>query len=485
MSLAKTLEWRSQWEVVQNKNIEKIVWFVEENFSWTKVRQLSSVEKLTFRSTWSIVLDNQLWGWFLRWWAVEVAWKESSGKTSIAVMTWKTMQEEYDLEVLRLILRLIELEEVQLDKNAIKNKLTKLIESTKIWKHTEKFAYFLKLLEACNYKNVSWESQEIVEKIEDIIENKWHILYVDAEWSITSSWSDKMWLDPQKVTVIKCNLIEDIFDQLDTILPQHKFEIIILDSIWAMTPKAEDDSWMEQQTMALKARVLNKAMRKVVFKASNFIDSPIQPTLICINHTYDTMDQWNPVETPGWRWLKFAFSTRLFVNRIWSKYVYAVDEVDENTILEEPDEQIWTFIRFKIVKNKATAPKGQAETKLIFYKPKTIDGEEYDKITIWFNKFDELYDGLKTAWIIEPESSRTWKISFDNVDDAVTEVKYIKAKTDKEWDRFTWYEKDFRNELKFNPAFFDSCLAQYKEANKVETIEFDPDEVNLDEEFAL
>jgi len=71
-----------------------------------------------------------------------------------------------------------------------------------------------------------------------------------------------------------------------------------------MAARAEDEASMDQQSMGLKARVINRGMR-LINKAKYILNAKSQPSIIMINHVYATMDQWAPEETPGGSGLKF------------------------------------------------------------------------------------------------------------------------------------------------------------------------------------
>ena len=482
MSLESILESKVAWEVVEDSKLDNLKSFIEDNFDWSKVRQLSAIEKYEFRSTGSIILDKQLWGWFLKGWIIEIAWEASSWKTTTAVTTIKAMQDWYDYQIVELLAELIEISWSEINPTKFRNKMASIIESTVEDKQQKKYWMYLKILQECNYKKAKWEAKVIIDNITDILDNKWKTAYFDAEWALTDWWAVRLWIDADKVLVINVNIAENLFDQLDEVLWLHMYEIIVIDSIGSLTTNAENDASMDQQTMWLKARVMSKGMRKVWFNSSLFLNSPIRPTMICINHVYATMDQWNPVETPGGNALKFAYATRLFISRIWGKYVYAEDEADEKANLQDPGEQIWTYVRFKVVKNKTSSPKWVETTKLIFKKPLLEDWTEYDKISIWYNKYEEIFDVLESEWIISPEWKTTYQISNELLPDEL-EIQYLwyRKADENSWERFTWYASKFKNELKFNPDFFKACMNALEELKLQKADAFDISEIDLDD----
>ena len=476
----------ASWEETTNKTLDEVKWFVKE-FDRTEVRNLSAIEKLEFRPTWGIVLDTLLWGWLPKWALVEIAWPNSSWKTTIAIMTIKTMQEKYDLQVMNLLLEMIDITWPQLNKEKVRLALSKIITWAELGKQKKKADLMSKIIDEClnNWENkLSKEDkvrlETIQDEIDDILINKGHSVYIDVEWALTKWWAERFGLDDNKITVVNANTAETVFDALEWILWKDYFEIIVLDSIWAIGTKAEDEASMEQQTMWLKARVLAKWMRKIWFRHDFFLNSVSKPTFILVNHVYATMDQWKPLDSAGWNGIKYAFSTRIFVSRVWSKYVFAWDQVlDENVSLRNPDEQIGTTVRFDIIKNKVTSPNWRAETKLIFKQPTLKDGSMYDKVTIWFNKYEELTDWLLEEQILVALNSKTYSIEAKHFPEEFVSKETIQnLKFD--WEAYTWFFKAFSKEMKENQEFFDLLMNAYQKAQESK-MKIEIEEIDLDD----
>lgn len=481
------LENMAEGTAIKNPTLEGIKKFVSE-YDSSEARSLSEIPLIDFRSTGSIVLDNLL-GWGIPKRAItEISGKNSSWKTSVTMMTIKTMQDKYDLEVLDLLLELIEITNSTLNKGKIIATFDKILKDYSEHKQRKKAKLILAILKDC--KSNSPKAKVIVDEINDIIENKGHTFYMDVEWAITQQWAIRFGLDYNKITVVNSNLAEEIFEQLEWALQKDFFEIIVVDSIWVMAARAEDEASMDQQSMGLKARVINRGMR-LINKAKYILNAKSQPSIIMINHVYATMDQWAPEETPGGSGLKFWASCRLKVIRVWNKYVPASDVADDWAELEDPSENVGTFVRFQVVKNKVSSPAGKSETKLIFKRPLLKDWSEYDKITMWFNIYSELTEGLTTTWILQDETSRTlfiWKEStYDFIEDEDTkerikseienlEVEFIKDKGD----RFTSFASKFKKELLFNDKFFKLMFEVYNLKSKFSKTIVE-DEFNLDD----
>ena len=122
-------------------------------------------------------------------------------------------------------------------------------------------------------------------------------------------------------------------------LPRAVVDVIVVDSVAALTPRAEIEGEMGDHHMALQARLMSQALRKLtaIISKSNTI-------VIFINQTRQKIGVFfgNPETTTGGTALKFYSSVRLNLRRAAQ--------------IKQGEEIIGSRIRAKIVKNKVAAP---------------------------------------------------------------------------------------------------------------------------------
>lgn len=187
--------------------------------------------------------------------------------------------------------------------------------------------------------------------------------FIDAEHAFAPSYAKVVGLDTDKLVFTQPNSGEEaltIAEKMIDTIPN--LGVIVIDSIASLVPQAEIDGDMGDAHMALQARLLSQAMRKLTGKLERK-----KVTLIAINQLRMKIGVMygNPETTSGGNALKFYSSIRLDVRR-------------REFIQEEKNEMAGITIRVKAVKNKVATPMREDILELNFKKG--------------FDAFDEIVD---------------------------------------------------------------------------------------------
>lgn len=138
---------------------------------------------------------------------------------------------------------------------------------------------------------------------------------VDAENAFDPDWVARMGVDLDKLIYLSPENAEEGIDIITKLLNENVTSLIILDSIDALAPDAEIGASASNAQMAIKAKLINKALRVWTSRINVSTLDP-KPMLIFINQLRDAMVLYgNPTTTPGGRGLKFYSSIRLEMNR--------------------------------------------------------------------------------------------------------------------------------------------------------------------------
>jgi recombination protein RecA len=136
--------------------------------------------------------------------------------------------------------------------------------------------------------------------------------YVDAEHALDPSYAAKLGVDVENLLVSQPDYGEQALNVAGSLIETGGLDICVVDSVSALVPLAELNGDMEDAHMGLQARLMSKAMRKLVG-----ITERTGTVLIFINQIREKIGviYGNPQTTSGGRGLKFAASVRLDIRR--------------------------------------------------------------------------------------------------------------------------------------------------------------------------
>src|SRR4051794_34917885 len=102
--------------------------------------------------------------------------------------------------------------------------------------------------------------------------------FIDAEHALDVSYARRLGVNLDDLLVSQPDCGEQGLEIVDTLVRTGAIDVIVVDSVAALTPRAEIDGEMGDSHMALQARLMSQAMRKLTAVASR-----TQTVIIFIN----------------------------------------------------------------------------------------------------------------------------------------------------------------------------------------------------------
>ncbi len=203
---------------------------------------------------------------------------------------------------------------------------------------------------------------------------------IDAEHAMDPTWARKCGVDLQNLLISQPESGEEALEITEMLVRSGSVDVVIVDSVASLTPKAELEGQMGDSHVAIQARLMSQALRKLTSAISKS-----KCIVIFINQIRMKIGVMfgNPETTPGGKALKFYSSVRIDIRRISS--------------IKEGEVVTGSHVRAKVVKNKVAAPFREAEFDIIFEGGISTEGDLLDlaaadsivtKSGAWFNYGD-------------------------------------------------------------------------------------------------
>lgn len=209
--------------------------------------------------------------------------------------------------------------------------------------------------------------------------------FIDAEHALDVNYAKKLGVDTSNLLVSQPDFGEQALEITDTLVRSNALDIIVIDSVAALVPRSEIEGEMGDATMAVQARLMSQALRKLTGAISKS-----KTAVIFINQLRSKIGIMfgNPETTTGGNALKFYASLRLDIRRI--------------AAIKEGSDVIGNRTKVKIVKSKVAPPFKEVEFDILYNEGISKSGDLLDfavnlgiikKSGAWFTYNEDRFQG--------------------------------------------------------------------------------------------
>jgi len=209
--------------------------------------------------------------------------------------------------------------------------------------------------------------------------------FIDAEHALDVNYAKRLGVDTANLLISQPDFGEQALEITDTLVRSNALDIIVIDSVAALVPRSEIEGEMGDATMAVQARLMSQALRKLTGAISKS-----KTAVVFINQLRSKIGVifGNPETTTGGNALKFYASLRIDIRRI--------------AAIKDGDQVIGNRTKVKIVKSKVAPPFKQVEFDILYNEGISKTGDLIDlgvkyglinKSGAWFTYGEDRFQG--------------------------------------------------------------------------------------------
>ncbi len=209
--------------------------------------------------------------------------------------------------------------------------------------------------------------------------------FIDAEHALDVNYAKKLGVDATNLLLSQPDFGEQGLEIVDTLIRSNALDVIVIDSVAALVPRSEIEGDMGDPQMAMQARLMSQALRKIT--------GAISKSKTCVIFTNQLRSKigvmfGNPETTTGGNALKFYASVRLDIRRI--------------AAIKDGQNVIGNRTKVKIVKSKVAPPFKEVEFDILYNEGISKAGDLIDLATdrnilkksgAWFTYREDRFQG--------------------------------------------------------------------------------------------
>jgi len=209
--------------------------------------------------------------------------------------------------------------------------------------------------------------------------------FIDAEHALDVNYAKKLGVDTANLLISQPDFGEQALEIADTLVRSNALDVIVIDSVAALVPRSEIEGEMGDATMAVQARLMSQALRKLTAAISKS-----KTSVVFVNQLRSKIGVMfgNPETTTGGNALKFYASLRIDIRRI--------------AAIKEGEDVVGNRTKVKIVKSKVAPPFKQVEFDILYNEGISKTGDLIDlgvdqgiikKSGAWFTYGEDRFQG--------------------------------------------------------------------------------------------